>query len=182
MTCASTVICDSLIDTHPRQVGLPFRSGTFSADPKRVQGISVCLTCARSCLETRVFRAVAASRAAVLDRVHAFTNGHLNETCPIVIPALQGVDGPGIQSAEQGGALLMLLKDGRVSRAARSLPPGMTCANNQKSRGEIMGEAGSDMKRCKASMLQPCRHANRQGRFRVHPVAVGRPLSSAGVA
>ena len=82
----------------------------------------------------------------------------------------------------QGRALLVLLKEGRVFRAARSLPPGITGANDQKSRGEIMGEAGTDMKRCKASMLQLFRQASRERHFRVHPGVGGRPSTSAGVA
>ena len=45
-----------------------------------------------------------------------------------------------------------------------------------------MVEIEAGMKRCKASMLQPFRHASRQELFRVHPGAGGRPLSSAGVA
>ena len=117
----------------------------------------------------------------VFRRLYAFANGHLNETCQIVIPALQGVDGPAILSAGQGRALLMLLKEGRVSRTSSS-QPAMTGAKDVKSRGETMIEIEADMKRCKASMLQPCRHASRQGRFRVHPGAGGRPLSSADVA
>ena len=75
----------------------------------------------------------------------------------------------------------MLLKEGRVYRASRS-QPAMIGANDVKSRGVTMIEIEADMKRCKASMLQLFRHASRQGRFRVHPEAGGRPLSSAGVA
>ena len=45
-----------------------------------------------------------------------------------------------------------------------------------------MMEIEADMKQCKASMLQLFRHASRQGRFRVHPGAGGRPSSSSGVA
>ena len=75
----------------------------------------------------------------------------------------------------------MSLREGRVSRTARS-QPAMTGANDVKSRGETTMEIEADMKRCNASMLQSCRHAGRQGSFRVHPEAGGRPLSSAGVA
>ena len=171
-----------MIDAHLRQIDQPFSSGDFGAGPHCRQGVADCAICACSALETRLSCAVATSRFVVSKRMHVCPNGRLNETCQIVNPALQGVDGSAIQSAGQGRVPVMLHKEGRVSRAARSLPPGMTGANDQKSRGDIMGEAGSDMKRCKASMQQPCRHANRQGRFRVHPGAVGRPLSSAGVA
>ena len=45
-----------------------------------------------------------------------------------------------------------------------------------------MGETGADMKRCKASMLQPFRHASRQEHFRGQLDAGGRPSTSAGVA
>ena len=76
----------------------------------------------------------------------------------------------------------MMLEEGRVYLASRSLPPDVTGAKDVESRGETTMEIEADMKRCKASMLQLNRHASRQGRFRVHPEAGGRPLSSAGVA
>ena len=45
-----------------------------------------------------------------------------------------------------------------------------------------MMESEADMTRCKALMLQPFRHAIRQGHVRVHPGAGGRPSTSADVA
>ena len=67
----------------------------------------------------------------------------------------------------------MSLKDGRVSRISRS-QPAMTGANDLKSQVEIMSEIGAGMKRCNASMLQPRRHASRQGHFRVRPRSADR--------
>ena len=118
----------------------------------------------------------------VFARFYAFTNGSLNETCQIVNSVLQGVDGPATRSAGQGDALKLLLNGIRVPWASSSQQPGMTGANDSKSRGKTMIGICAGMKWCRAAMLRPCRSASRLLHPRLRSVSTNRPSTNTGVA
>lgn len=120
-------------------------------------------------------------RSSVAGRVHVFANGHLDETCKIVNPVLQGADGSATRSAGQGARDVA---DGSLvlPGASRSQPPGKTGIALSKPRGETMIEIRAGMRSCRSAMLQPCRPASCKGHPRILLGLASNPTTSAGVA